>query len=81
MGIPQIKEERMGQELREKIAEINCTYCDHEPPICDELCNAAYEHADLIIALIKEAGYQTHEEVQGLVDIAIIRARAGYHLI
>jgi hypothetical protein len=47
----------MGQELRKKIADINCGYCAHEPPICDELCNAAYEHADRIIALIKEAGW------------------------
>ena len=30
------------------------------------------------VRAIKEAGYLSHEEVQGLIDMAMMRARLGY---
>lgn len=76
--------------LREKIAywfyveqaksEHMTKWCSWEEvkSLTPKTAQSLLELADQILAIIKEAGYQTHEEVQDLVDMAIKRARLGH---
>ena len=75
--------EQREQELRENLAEIiygKLTYSGYlsTPSIRQH----ADEKLDQILALIRRAGYQTHEEVQNLCDLrgelATMEARRGY---